>query len=179
VEVGHKNDIIKNEHIFWVGGLINMSTYCKSALNQIEIALKTTEKIIDTLEDADLQKRPSYNKRSIGELLEHIAIICKADLLISNGATQEEMNEFYSGISYKDLKDIKDALVVNYNSLKENYMKFTETELQENITSYWGVTYTRYEWLLEILAHVYHHRGQLHTMIVHCYGKDPNILLFE
>ena len=159
--------------------MIDMSTNCKSALNQIEFALKTTAEIIDTLEDVDLQKRPSYNKRSIGELLEHIAIICKADLLISNGATQEEMNEFYAGISYKDFKEIKEALVVNYNSLKEKYMKYTETELHESITSYWGVTYTRFEWLLEILSHVYHHRGQLHSMIVHCYGKDPNILLFE
>lgn len=156
-----------------------MSSYCKSALNQIKIALTTTAKIIDKLEDADLQKRPSSNKHSIGELLEHIAMICKADLLISNGATQEEMNEFYSSVSYKDLKNIKDALVINYQSLKESYMKFTEAELQESISSYWGVTYTRYEWLLEILSHVYHHRGQLHAILVHCYGKDPNILLFE
>ncbi|KQL18208.1 DinB family protein [Cytobacillus solani] len=156
-----------------------MSTYCKSALNQIKIALKATAEIIDKLEEADLQKRPSLNKRSIGELLEHIAIICKADLLISNGATQEEMKEFYSSVLFKNIKDIKDALVVNYKCLKECYMKFTEAELQESITSYWEVTYTRFEWLLEILAHVYHHRGQLHSMLVHCYGKDPNILLFE
>ncbi|MDX8367074.1 hypothetical protein SLH52_17980 [Cytobacillus sp. IB215665] len=46
-------------------------------------------------------------------------------------------------------------------------------------TSYWGVTYTRFDWLLEIVAHLYHHRGQLHATLVHYYKQDPNILLFE
>ncbi|MEK4868201.1 hypothetical protein [Niallia sp. FSL W8-1348] len=76
-----------------------MNTYTTSALNQIEIALNTTIEIIDALEETDLQKRLFVNKRSIGELLEHIAVICKADFLISNGATQEEMNDYYSSIS--------------------------------------------------------------------------------
>ncbi|WP_193767096.1 hypothetical protein [Lysinibacillus parviboronicapiens] len=34
-------------------------------------------------------------------------------------------------------------------------MNFTEVELQEEVTSFWGVTYSRYEWLLEIAAHIY------------------------
>ena len=48
--------------------------------------------------------------------------------------------------------------MTNFHSLKNNYMKLSDTELLSRTTSYWGVTYTRYEWLLEILAHVYHHR---------------------
>ncbi|MGQ4667830.1 hypothetical protein ACUIJN_18725 [Metabacillus halosaccharovorans] len=58
-------------------------------------------------------------------------------------------------------------------------MNYTEAELQQRITSFWGVTYTRYEWLLEILATLYHHRGQLHAVLVHYYGKDPRIPMFE
>ncbi len=153
--------------------------YTASALNQIEIALKTTIEMIETIEASDLQKRPASNKRSIGELLEHIAVICKADLLISNGATQKEMNEYYSSVSLISMKDVKDAILYNYETLKDSYMNLTETELHEQTTSYWGATYTRYEWLLEIVAHIYHHRAQLHTMLVYCYGKDLNILLFE
>lgn len=156
-----------------------MNTYTTSALNQIEIALNTTIEIIDALEESDLQKRLSVNKRSLGELLEHIAVICKADFLISNGATQEEMNDYYSSISLKSVKDVKEAIVDNYHFLKDNYMNLTETQLHELSTSYWGTTYTKYEWLIEIVAHVYHHRAQLHTMLVHGYGKELNILLFE
>lgn len=156
-----------------------MNTYCKSTLNQIKIALTTTTQIIDQLAEKDLQKRPSPNKHSVGELLEHIAMICKADLLISSGMTQSEVNKFYSSESYQTLSEIKNALLINFELLEEKYMNYSEAELQQTMTSYWGVTYSRYEWLLEILAHVYHHRGQLHSILVHCYGKDPKISLFE
>ncbi|AYV66236.1 MULTISPECIES: DinB family protein [Niallia] len=156
-----------------------MNTYIGSALNQIEIALKTTIEMVETIEEADLQQRPDDNKRSIGELLEHIAVICKADLLISNGATQKEMDEYYSSVALLNMQDIKNAIADNYKTLKDIYMNLTEIELQERTTSYWGVTYSRYEWLLEIVAHIYHHRAQLHTLLVYCCGKDLNISLFE
>ncbi|MFD1851419.1 DinB family protein [Oceanobacillus bengalensis] len=152
---------------------------CESVLHQIEVAVQTLIKIISKLEEADLQKRPTTNKQSIGELLEHIAVICEADWRISKEATQEEMETFYSNVSYKTLESIEDGLITNFKSLKNNYMKLSDTELLSRTTSYWGVTYTRYEWLLEILAHVYHHRGQLHSILVHSYNKDPRILMFE
>ena len=156
-----------------------MNIYCKSALHQIKVAVTTIVEMIEKLTENDLQKRPTPNKQSIGELLEHIAIICEADSLISNGASQDTMNKFYSSVSYKSLNGIKEALIKNHQFLEDKFMNYTEVELHEEITSYWGVTYSRYEWLLEILAHVYHHRGQLNSMLVHCYGIEPNVPLFE
>lgn len=151
----------------------------ESVLHQIEVAIQTVIEIIDNIEEEDLQNRPTPNKHSIGELLEHIAVICEADWRISTEASEREMESFYSEVSYKTLSSIKDGLLFNFNSLKTNYMSLSEEELLILTTSYWGVTYTRYEWLLEILAHVYHHRGQLHAILVHCYDKDPKILMFE
>lgn len=156
-----------------------MNKYCKSALHQIKVAVTTIVEMIEKLEENDLQKRPTPSKHSIGELLEHIAIICVADSLISDGVSQEKMNKFYLSISYKSLNEIKEALINNHQFLEDKFMNFTEVELQEEISSYWGVTYSRYEWLLEIVAHIYHHRGQLHSMLVHCYGIDPKTPLFE
>jgi uncharacterized damage-inducible protein DinB len=152
---------------------------CEIVFHQIEVAVNTIIQIIDNLKEEDLQKRPTPNKHSIGEILEHLAIICEADWRISNEVSEEEMASFYSRISYKTLDSIKSSLLANFSSLKTNYMKMSDEELMEETTSYWGLTYTRYEWLLEVLAHIYHHRGQLHAMLVHCYGKDPNILMFE
>lgn len=158
-----------------MGVLVN----CENVLHQIEVAVKTVIEIIGNLEEEDLQKRPTPNKHSIGELLEHIVVICEADWRISKEATQEEMENFYSGVSYKTLDSIKDGLLTNFESLKNKYINLSEAELLSQTTSYWDLTYTRYEWLLEILVHVYHHRGQLHAMLVHCYNKDPKILMFE
>ncbi|TQR12959.1 DinB family protein [Psychrobacillus soli] len=153
--------------------------YRETVLHQIEVAVKTIIEIIEKLEEADLQKRPTSNKQSIGELLEHIAVICEADWHISNGATKEEMENYYSAISYKTLGALKKGLLTNFNALESNVRQLSEEELKRETTSYWGLTYTKFEWLLEILAHLYHHRGQLHAMLVHCYHKDPKILMFE
>lgn len=109
--------------------------------------------MVEVIEEADLQKKPASNKRSIGELLEHIAVICKADLMISNGAKQKEMNQYYSSVALLSIQDVKSAIAENYKTLKDIYMNLTEIELQERTTAYWGATYTRYEWLLEIVAH--------------------------
>ncbi|MBO0992722.1 DinB family protein [Bacillus sp. SD088] len=152
---------------------------CAAALHQIEIAVETIIQIIGTLAEEDVQKRPTADKHSIGELLEHLAVICEADRRIAQEVTQAEMEEFYTGVSYKTLTSIKAGLLTNFKALKNEYLNLSEEELKQETTSYWGVTYTRYEWLLEILAHIYHHRGQLHAMLVHCYQQDPNIMLFE
>ncbi|MCM3387855.1 DinB family protein [Ureibacillus chungkukjangi] len=151
----------------------------KSILHQIEIAVNTIVQMIEKLEDVDLQKRPTPNKQSIGELLTHLAVICEADWRNSNEATESQMTAFYSENAYTTLQSIKDVLLTSFQALKDNYSGLSDEELIEQTTAYWGITYTRYEWLLEIMAHIYHHRGQLHAMLVHCYSKDPKIMMFE
>ncbi|MGD7008700.1 DinB family protein [Metabacillus sp. 84] len=152
---------------------------CKSVLHQTEFAVHSITEILGKLHEENLHKRPTAGKQSIGELLEHIAVICEADWHISNEATEEEMKRFYSGVSYKTLNLIKEGLTANFKALKNNYMNLSDEELLAETTAYWGLTYTRYEWLLEIAAHVYHHRGQLHAMLVHCCDLDPEISMFE
>ncbi|WP_081415240.1 DinB family protein [Ectobacillus panaciterrae] len=156
-----------------------MNAYREGVFNQINVLIQTILSIVDKLEESDLEKRPTENKYSIGELLKHIATICEADLLISDEKTSEEMDKYYSIKLIKSKEEIKEELITNYNLLKERYTAYTENELLQKKTAYWGVTYTRYEWLLYILAHLYHHRGQLHGILVHFYKQDPNILLFE
>lgn len=153
--------------------------FSKNALNQIKIVLDTVTAITSQLEDADLLFRATDNKHSVGELLEHIAMICLADLQIAQGLTKEEMDEFYSRHSYKTIPEIQVAILQNYEILKEAYLGYSLEELNQTVTAYWGVSYSRFEWLLEILAHLCHHRGQLHAVLVHCLHKDPGIPLFE
>ena len=41
------------------------------------------------------------------------------------------MNKFYSIVSYKSLNEIKEALIKNHQFLEDEFMNFTEVELQE------------------------------------------------
>ncbi|CAN7493896.1 DinB family protein [Rossellomorea sp. LjRoot5] len=156
-----------------------MNIYCRSTLHQIEVAVESIIKIMDGLKEEDLIKRPTPSKHSIGELLSHISLICRADDLIAGGASQEEMDSFYGSKSMHTLAEMRKELQHNFHYLKERVAVWTEEMLLEETSSYWGVTYPRFEWLVEVAAHLYHHRGQLHSMLVHCYGKDPQIPMFE
>ncbi|GAB6928414.1 hypothetical protein JCM10914A_23970 [Paenibacillus sp. JCM 10914] len=156
-----------------------MNSYCTYALHQIEVAVVSMVAIIDRLDEGDLLMKPTEGKHSVGELLQHIAVVCRADFLISGGANQTEMSAYYAGLSFNNLKDIQTELLSSYSYLEQAFREMTEEELHQEMKSYWGVTYSRYEWLLEIVGHLYHHRGQLHAMLVHCNGKDPQVPLFE
>ncbi|MCC5801094.1 DinB family protein [Rossellomorea vietnamensis] len=156
-----------------------MNVYCRSTLHQIEVAVESIIKIMDALKEEDLILRPTPSKHSIGELLSHLSLIFMADDLIAGEASREEMDSFYRSKSIHTLDDMRVELQENFHYLKKQVAEWTEDMLVEETTAYWGVTYTRFEWLVEIAAHLYHHRGQLHCMLVHCYDKDPGVPLFE
>ena len=156
-----------------------MNNHVQSVLHQIEFAIKTLIQMMDELDNSDLNKRPTTNKASIGELLEHLTNICEADLMIGNSVSESEMKHYYSSVSYNSIGEMKIAINRNFLQLKKHYLSLSGVDLTKKVTSYWGVSYTRYEWLLEILAHLYHHRGQLHAMLVHCCNKELKVSLFE
>lgn len=156
-----------------------MNMYCGYALNQLKVAIDSISEVVNQLDNHSLQIRPTTNKYSIGELLVHLVTICRADYKIAEGASRDEMTAYYSTIKLTSLDEIKDALWSNFTFLEEKFKTFNDQELQMNMTSYWGTTYSRYEWLLEIVTHVYHHRGQLHSMLIHCCGIYPDVKLFE
>ncbi|WP_201716051.1 DinB family protein [Rossellomorea arthrocnemi] len=156
-----------------------MNVYCQKTLHQIEVAVNSIIEIMDELTDEDLTRRPTPQKHSIGELISHIALICRADYLIAEGAGQEDMNEFYSSHTFRTLGEMRKELLHHFHFLKEQVAAWTDDMLIEETTSYWGVTYARFEWLVEIAVHLYHHRGQLHAMLVHCLDREPGVSMFE
>lgn len=156
-----------------------MNAYVKATLNQISKAVHSIVDMMDKLEPVDLDVQPTENKYSIRQLLAHISLICQADLLIADEASEEQMSNFYSSNPLQNTFVMKEALLANFALLENRYLHYTEEELMKPTASYWGISYTRFEWLLEISSHLYHHRGQLHAMLVHCVGKDPKVALFE
>lgn len=149
-----------------------------TVFHQLDIAIRSIHHMMDQLPEEDLAKQPIPDKRSIQEMLSHLALICKADWLIMNEATQVQMDEFYRLHTPNTLEEMKQALTAHHAALIQAFSGFTLEQLLETKTSYWGVTYTRYEWLLEVLCHVVHHRGQLYTLLCE-HVKTPKVVLFE
>ncbi|MDM5198287.1 DinB family protein [Fictibacillus enclensis] len=147
-------------------------------LRQLEVANRSILNLIDSMEASDLDISLGENKRNVRELLTHISSIYKADVLIMNETGQKEIEKFYSGHDPQTSGQIKERLTSNFEYLKDSIRHYQEEDWLVVTTSWWGVSYSRYEWMLEILAHTYHHRGQLHTALS-MNGKDLAVPLFE
>nr|WP_176525929.1 DinB family protein [Bacillus sp. AFS001701] len=133
--------------------------------------------MIDLINEEDLNFRPVEEKKSIGELVQHLCELIGADIEIMSGASQEIMVKYYTKVECKSLVEMKSLLQKNFHELKEFYFNMKEKDLVEKATSYWGLQYSKFEWLLEILVHFTHHRAQLHMLLVQKKG-DINIGLF-
>ncbi|GGI14677.1 DinB family protein [Gottfriedia solisilvae] len=152
--------------------------YVESVIHQLSFTVDTVIQIIDCLSDDDLNDRPMANKRSIGEIVQHLCELMAADLFISNSATKKEMDTFYESVKCHTIVELKTLLLRGREQLINTYNLYNEEELMQKKSSYWGVEYTRFEWLLEILVHFTHHRAQLHTLVVLKNG-DMRVSLFE
>lgn len=157
-----------------------MNIYCKGIINQMDMAVDSVIKLMNTLNDEDLTIKPNPEKWSIGELLAHMSVICKADFLIGLGISEEELDRYYEEAEPEmNLNAIVSTLRDNYSFLRESLVELEEKELLRVTTSFFGAVHSRYEWLLDTQAHFYHHRGQLHALLVHVLNREPNVQLFE
>nr|WP_129689342.1 DinB family protein [Gottfriedia acidiceleris] len=151
--------------------------YIENVIHQLSLCVKSVLEMIDLINEEDLNFRPVDEKKSIGELVQHLCELIGADIEIMSGASQEMMANYYTVVECKSLVEMKSLLQKNFHELKEFYFNMKENDLVEKTTSYWGLQYSKFEWLLEILVHFTHHRAQLHMLLVQKKG-DINITLF-
>ncbi|MBO1579395.1 DinB family protein [Bacillus sp. XF8] len=152
--------------------------FVQAALHQLTVAVDTSIEMLNQLTELDLQSKPLQNKRSLFEMCAHLSLICHADLLILNEATQEELHTFYLEHTPETIVQMQQTMLQGYNLLSKTFLSYSNDKLAEITTAYWGISYSRFEWLLEIVAHFYHHRGQIYILLVE-HSKDPKISLFE
>ncbi|SCM94148.1 Uncharacterized protein BWINRASL_01925 [Bacillus mycoides] len=152
--------------------------FVQSALHQLQVAVDTSIQMLNQYNEDDLKIQPIHSKRSVFEMCAHLSLICHADLLILNGITEKELHTFYIEHTPETIAHIQQTMIEGYNLLSKTFLSYSQVELAEVMTAYWGISYSRFEWLLEIVAHFYHHRGQIHILLVE-HMKDPRIPLFE
>lgn len=151
--------------------------YIENVFNQLSLCVKSVLEMIDSIKEEDLNFRPVEHKKSIGELVQHLCELIGADMEIMSGVSQEKMVNYYRVVKCNSLVEMRYLLQKNFDELKKYYFNMKKNDLVEKTTSYWGLQYSKFEWLLEILVHFTHHRAQLHMLLVQKKG-DINIALF-
>ncbi|MFD0051219.1 DinB family protein [Actinomycetes bacterium NPDC127524] len=151
---------------------------CHSVLNQLKIAVDSSKEMLQKTPESMMAWQPAEGKRNIREMFVHLSILCEADLLISKEASSKHMQEYYQRQQLFSKDEILAAFDRSFEFLTAEVSDYTEDDWKRETTSYWGVCYSGYEWLLEILGHFYHHRGQLHAFLT-IKGCRINVSLFQ
>ncbi|MBD1371444.1 DinB family protein [Hazenella sp. IB182357] len=134
--------------------------YVQQALHQLEVAVRSVEQVMDQILQSDLDRHHSLRK-----LLVHLVQIPSADCLILNEATEEAMKHYYQKNQPTTKVEMQRMLRQGFEHLQQHFQSYSEHELQTKTMSHWGVCYSRFEWLLQIVAHFYHHRGQMISLL--------------
>ena len=150
----------------------------QSALHQFKVAVDTSIQMLMQYKEDELKIHPIHSKRSLFEMWAHLSLICHADLLILNGITEKQLHTFYKEQTPETITQMQQTMIQGYDLLSKTFLSYSNEQLAEMKTAYWGISYSRFEWLLEIVAHFYHHRGQIHILLCE-HMKDPNIPLFQ
>ena len=151
--------------------------FVQSALHQLKVAIDTSIDMLNQYSENDLKIQPIHSKRSLFEMCAHLSLICHADLLILNGIPEKITYLLYRTYPVT-VAHMQQTMIEGYNLLSKTFLSYSQIELAEVMTAYWGISYSRFEWLLEIVAHFYHHRGQIYILLCE-HMKDPRIPLFE
>lgn len=153
-----------------------MEFYVQKTFHQIQFTINSIIELLLFVEIKDLKFCPVEGKRNLGQLCAHLSLICSGDLQILQEATMEELERFYFEYEAQTKEEWIIALKQGYEELKNYYSSLDD--LTDETTSYWGTTYSYFEWLLEILVHLQHHRAQLHQYLLLLNG-DVKVTLFE
>ncbi|WP_242241666.1 DinB family protein [Bacillus cereus group sp. BfR-BA-01309] len=152
--------------------------FVESALHQLKVAVDTSIQMLNQYNEDTLKIRLIHSKRSVFEMWAHLSLICHADLLILNGITEKQLHTFYKEQTPETITQMQQTMIQGYDLLSKTFLSYSHEQLAEVKTAYWGISYSRFGWLLEIVAHFYHHRGQIHILLCE-HTKDPHIPLFE
>lgn len=148
-------------------------------LKKLHFIEKTILKLYDEVDEHTWKQSDTTGVRSVFELCHHITYIPKADLLLANSASHQEMDAFYQRNRLESICEMKQMFIYHMKQLYAHIECMPECEKQRESTSYWGATYTQQEWMLEICIHLVHHRAQLHQLLLQEREKPLSICLFQ
>ncbi|EIT86436.1 hypothetical protein A374_05721 [Fictibacillus macauensis ZFHKF-1] len=145
-----------------------------SQLQEITTSLLT---IIDQLHDHHFSLSLGHEKRNVHDLLAHLSVIGQADILIMNEASEAEMNHFYATHDPQTRTEIKQQLLLSLQVVTHEARSTPWSLWEVRSRSWWGHTRSKIEWMQQLIAHVYHHQGQLHALLT-VHDVPINCVLF-
>lgn len=140
----------------------------KYLFEELTLITNTTAGLIRKISAEDWTYQPRENMRSLLELVQHLVAIPAVDLLILQEKSREEVNSLEAVFAQdRDPESLISRMTQDLDKLKA-YMEALSDEdfLYKKTTPFYLPHGTEQaKWLIEIVTHAQHHRGQLFTYL--------------
>lgn len=134
---------------------------------ELELIVRTTTNLLAKVKPEDVAFRPQPNMRTLRELAEHLAAIPEVDLLILQEHTAEEVRKLESRFVEMDFSKLGSAMAEGLELLRQYMTALPEEDFLHKKTTPFYLEHgtVQAKWLIEVVTHAQHHRGQLFTYL--------------
>jgi len=137
-------------------------------LEELELAVRTSEALIRRIEPGQWDYRPQDNMRSLAELVRHLALIPASDLTILKESPQQEVEGVERSLDeVTDSETLALRLRSHFEEAKRYFTSLPEEELLYRSTKAFYAEHgaVQIRWLIEMVTHMFHHRSQLYNYL--------------
>jgi uncharacterized damage-inducible protein DinB len=113
-----------------------------------------------------LEYRPAEGMRSLSELANHFAAVPLVDLATLQGNPREVTETIEETLHGAGPTEWAEIFNRGIRAVEEYFEGLTEEEFETRPSrAHYGTSHAQSIWLLELVCHTYHHRGQLYVYL--------------
>jgi uncharacterized damage-inducible protein DinB len=110
--------------------------------------------------------RPAEGMRSLGELVDHFAAQPLVDLAVLQGSPRPVTETIEETLHSARPGEWAEIFERGIRAAEEYFGSMSEEDFEGRTTrAHYGTAHPQSVWLLDIISHIYHHRGQLYVYL--------------
>ncbi|WNB91885.1 DinB family protein [Bacillus sp. NEB1478] len=142
-------------------------TMTETLLDEFYVIVRTTNNLLKKADSSVYDFRPADNMRSFLELANHLVQIPHVDLAILQEKPEADIRMLEAKMRAENAGELTHVLEEGYHLLKSYFLSLSQEDFlnKETKAFYAEKGMTQAKWLVEIVTHAFHHRGQLFTYL--------------
>jgi uncharacterized damage-inducible protein DinB len=134
---------------------------------ELELIVRTTTRLLAKIQPEHQEFRPHPDMRTLKELAEHLTAIPAMDLLILQEYPEIEIRKLEAQYAEVPFSELSAKMAEGLAELRNYMNELPEEDFLHKQTTPFYIDHgaTQAKWLVEIVTHAQHHRGQLFTYL--------------
>ncbi|MDR7074905.1 DinB family protein [Fictibacillus barbaricus] len=139
----------------------------ETLLDEFYVIVRTTSQLLKKADASVYDYRPAENMRTFLELANHLVQIPHVDLAILQEKSEADIRKLEDKLRAENEAELTHVLEEGYHLLKSYFLSLSQEDFFQKETKafYAEKGMSQAKWLVEIVTHAFHHRGQLFTYL--------------